>query len=57
MECTICGNSPSRVQFNGQPLCMDCYNAMMAKEFGVDLPTLPKTDSKKRPNMACRRLM
>ncbi|MHC8514282.1 DUF7686 domain-containing protein [Sporosarcina sp. ITBMC105] len=45
MKCTICGNSPSCVQFNGQPFCMDCYNAMMAKEFGVDLPTLPKTFS------------
>ncbi|GEN81830.1 hypothetical protein SLU01_01420 [Sporosarcina luteola] len=45
MECTICGNTPVRVQFDGQPLCIDCYNAMMAEEFGVDLPKLPKTFS------------
>ena len=38
MECTICGNTPMRVQFDGQPLCIDYYNAAMAEEFGVDLP-------------------
>ncbi|WP_339251745.1 hypothetical protein NSQ43_15790 [Sporosarcina sp. FSL W8-0480] len=45
MGCTICGISPVRVQFDGKPLCMDCYNAWMAEEFGVDLPKLPKTFS------------
>lgn len=33
MECTICGIAPVRVQFSGQPLCMDCYNAAMADEW------------------------
>ncbi|MDW0116248.1 hypothetical protein QTL97_04830 [Sporosarcina thermotolerans] len=45
MECTICGIAPVRVQFDGQPFCMDCYNAAMAEEFGVDLPKLPTTFS------------
>ncbi|WP_432356989.1 DUF7713 domain-containing protein [Sporosarcina sp. UB5] len=34
-----------RVQFSWQSLCMECCNAAMAEEFGVDLPKLPKTFS------------
>ena len=45
MACSICGSDSVRVQFDGQPLCMDCYNAAMAAEFGVDLPKLPITFS------------
>lgn len=45
MKCMICNSRSVRVQLNNQPLCMDCYNALMAKEFDVDLPALPKTFS------------
>lgn len=45
MEWTIYGIGPARVQLDGHPLCMACYNATMAEEFGVDLPKLPKTFS------------
>lgn len=45
MDCTVCGIGPVRIQFDGQPLCMYCYNTAMAEEFGVHLPKLPKTFS------------
>ncbi|WP_301107721.1 hypothetical protein [Sporosarcina sp.] len=45
MKCTICGIDAVHVQYDGQPLCMDCYNAIMAEKLDVDLPELPNTFS------------
>ena len=43
MKCEICSTVTVRVRFGNQSLCMDCYNALMAAEFGIELPELSKT--------------
>ncbi|GKV65901.1 MULTISPECIES: hypothetical protein [unclassified Sporosarcina] len=45
MQCTICGIGSVHVQYDRQPLCKDCYNAIMSEKLGVDLPELPETFS------------
>ncbi|ARD48864.1 hypothetical protein [Sporosarcina sp. P33] len=43
MKCEQCSTDKVHVQFGNQPLCMDCYNSMMAAELGIELPELPIT--------------
>ena len=41
-KCQVCKKNESYIRFDRNPLCLDCYNEMMAKQLGVTATSYPE---------------